>query len=249
MQFRRKSDDKMIASAMRMAERKEAEGCSPCAEIYRQIAQDPSRRRLLTRGLLGAGALTAASLIDVGGALAAPKTRAGATALDASNARRVANAARGRVDVQALERHIGTLSTSVDAFTLHDDTGVNVGSATFLGYGSSVIVTLSSPSQDVIAVAALHQGRGLRVQSGRITEDAALTDHAQQLLRQTTHGTPADAVRQALGANTAHASCALCPGWIVTCGVATTCCATTRIRECCNAALGACAAMLNCCFG
>ena len=144
-------------------------------------------------GALGAGALTAASLIDVGGALAAPKTRAGATALDASNARRVANAARGRVDVQALERHIGTLSTSVDAFTLHDDTGVNVGSATFLGYGSSVIVTLSSPSQDVIGVAALRHG--------------------------------------------------------VTCGVATTCCATTRIRECCNAALGACAAMLNCCFG
>jgi hypothetical protein len=74
------------------------------------------------------------------------------------------------VDVQALERHIGTVSTSVDAFTLHDDAGVNVGSATFLGYGSSVIVTLSSPGQDVIGVAALHQGRGLRVQSGRVTE-------------------------------------------------------------------------------
>jgi hypothetical protein len=72
MRFRQKSDGEVIASAIRMAERKQAEGCSPCAEAYRQIAHDPSRRRLLTRGLLGASALTAASLLDVSGVGAAP---------------------------------------------------------------------------------------------------------------------------------------------------------------------------------
>src|SRR5437764_10472390 len=107
MQFRRKSDDKMIASAMRMAERKEAEGCSPCAEMYRQIAQDPSRRRLLTRGLLGAGALTAASLLDVAGAGAnpAPAASSGVKPLDLATPARAEQLARsfsGKGDVAAL---------------------------------------------------------------------------------------------------------------------------------------------------
>ena len=49
MKFRRKSDDEMIASAIKMAEHKEADGCSPCAEVYRQLARDPSRRHRFSR--------------------------------------------------------------------------------------------------------------------------------------------------------------------------------------------------------
>ena len=70
MRFRTRSANEIAADALRMAERKEAQGCSPCAETYRELARDPSRRRLIGRALLGAGGLATASLVDVGGVLA-----------------------------------------------------------------------------------------------------------------------------------------------------------------------------------
>jgi hypothetical protein len=73
MRFRSKDDPAISADALRMAERKAVEGCSPCADGYRELAKDPGRRRLLGRALFGAGALTALSLTDPAALLAAPQ--------------------------------------------------------------------------------------------------------------------------------------------------------------------------------
>src|SRR5438105_2701006 len=78
MRFRQKTEDEVIADAIKMAERKEAEGCSPCAEQYRLLA----RRSLLRAGGFAVGAL-AVSMTDVSAIAAPGRAKADAVATDA----------------------------------------------------------------------------------------------------------------------------------------------------------------------
>ena len=249
MEFREKDPADVAADALRMAERKQAEGCAPCAEAYRQLARDPSRRRLLGRALLGAGALGVVSLFDGGGVLAAPhaesSSKAGATPLDGATTRRLANAARGRADVQALEARIRP-TPNVDAFELRDDAGAAVGTVTFLGQDGSVISVISDfrGNQRVIA---LHDGQVLRFDGGVVVVDGGLTEHVHQLQREATATSALEAVRQAIGARAALSACPTCAGWVATCAFMISCCAAGN-PFCCTLAPGACAAMILCCF-
>ena len=200
------------------------------------------------RALLGAGALGAASLLDVGGVFAASQARAGkagAVALDAATAQRLANAARGRPDVRALEARIRPTG-NVDAFELHDAAGSKVGSVTFLGQSTSVISVISDLHGNQ-RVVGLHGGQVLRVEGGVVITDAGLTERVQQLQREATATSALDTVRQAIGARAALSACPTCAGWVATCALMLACCADGN-AFCCPLAASACAAMINCCF-
>ena len=76
MRFRKKTNAEMVASALRVAARKEAEGCPSCAEAYLDVARlsgaaaeqvDATRRRLFKRAGALAGVGPTASLVDLGG--------------------------------------------------------------------------------------------------------------------------------------------------------------------------------------
>src|SRR5919199_1573292 len=247
MRFRDKTPEQASADALRMAERKQAEGCSPCADAYRGLAKDPRRRRLLGRALLGAGALTATSLLDVGGVLAgSPRANGTATAkpLGSAEADRWARTVQSHADVRSLVTFLegrGQRPTSHEALALTHN-GEAVGTAVILRYGPDAFVLVGATDSGPVRAGAVHGSQAFVVRGGVVTVDPETTaklasvQHAAPL--------PGSALHSVIGAGVAQAACSLCNVYAAGCGFFTGCCFTGNV-PCCPFGAAFCVQFLN----
>ena len=246
MRFRTKSANEIAADALRMAERKESEGCSPCAEAYRKLAHDPSRRRMLRNALLGAGGLAAASLTDPAALLAAsPERGTPLEPVDPSAARRLHG------QVLAASREATQLSRLVGEggeVRAYRATG---GEVVTRSDGAAILVVIRAGSD--LHAAAFEGDRALTVQNGVVVEDSALTAKYRETRTSVQQARQHPILLTLVGPQSAAAACPACGALIAACATATAACGGCVVlgfRDCnalCGVAAGTCLSAITCC--
>jgi hypothetical protein len=230
MKFRHKSEAEVASDALRMAERKQAEGCNPCADGYRQLA----RRSLLRAGGLAAGAL-AVSLVDVGAISAAPGT--------------------ARPDVEATDAHaLAARVTHPDVRQLRALFGPTRPSAAFRATKASGAVLLEDTPEGATLVSVMAGGE---VHAGLVTDDAIYVVERGQVVeaKEATrryrdakrHGHSSATLAGLLQPIPVSAACPICNGMLGACAIAIVACGR-GCGPCCATAAAVCLFALNCCF-
>ena len=256
MRFRTRSANEIAADALRMAERKEAQGCSPCAETYRELARDPSRRRLIGRALLGAGGLATASLVDVGGVLAgsspAVNGDSGAAELPELDAARLGSRLGDHSAVAPLARFLeqrGQHRSGYQALAVTHN-GQLAGTALIQRHGADAFVLVGRATDGtVVPGGAVHGTQAFVLRGSSVVLDPSTTERLEALAQ----AAPLNAhqLRAMLGPKVAEAgNCPpnTCYVLAAGCGFFAGCCFTS-VAPCCPFGAGFCAQLLVCCFG
>jgi hypothetical protein len=257
MRFRDKDPEQVSADALRMAERKQAEGCSPCAEVYRELAKDPGRRRLLRRAALGAGGLVAASLVDVGGVLAGPQSQANDTAtvqpVSQTEADRLGAQLRDHSAVAPLSRF---LEQRGQRFTRNEGLAVTlngqaVGMALIQHHGADAFVMVGKALDGTIVPGGVvHGTQAFVLRNGAVVLDRYTSARLASLHHAPT--TPAGALRAMVGPSVARAANCTpnqCYALAAGCGFFSGCCFVGPNPVCCPFGAGFCTQLIVCCFG
>jgi hypothetical protein len=258
--LRYRAPEEVRRDALKVAERKAAEGCGPCAEAYLAVAEqngaspaevDHARRRLFKRAGALAGMGLVASLLDVPGALAGsperPQLRLSSLSTPETAHRR--RLARQDTRVQQLAGFLhdhghATNPASAQAFT---GTAEGMPLAILLEDGpvGSLLVVLQIGAEQ-------HAGAVLDdtlfvVEGGRVVASELATKRFREIRSGDRHSL-AGVVSGALRPAPAEAACAICAGLAASCAFAVGLCASGACPPCCNASISICALAINCCF-
>ena len=232
MRFRDKNPEQISADALRMAERKQAEGCEPCAESYRQVA----RRSLLRAGGLAVAGL-AVSMADVSAIAGAAPGRARVDA-EAVDPHQLSAHVSGNADVQRLRLLVGA-STPTAAFRGTKGDWSLLIEQTAAGH---VLSVLQAGGQ--VHAGAVIGETIFAVEGGRVVVSNEAT-RRYRLSKQ--HGQVQATLAGLVQPLAAEAACSICPGLLGSCALAVAACGR-GCAACCTAAVAVCALALNCCF-
>jgi hypothetical protein len=253
--LRSRAPEQVRRDALKVAERKAAEGCMPCAEAYLSVAEqngataqeiDHTRRRLFARAGALAGVGLAASLVDIGslvaGAAAAPPTDNPLVLLDAASAGRLHRAALGHPDVEQLRSSLG--ATGPGDLVAFRDRG---GSGVFLVETVAPGAMLAYLAGRGHAGAAASQGDTVfAVQGGRVAAHAAATTRFRELRATVSTRSLAQTAAELLGPKTAHAACPYCFQLLFACAAGVVTCGA-GCGPCCMLGGSACLLAVTCC--
>ena len=252
--LRSREPEQVRRDALKVAERKAAEGCMPCAEAYLAVAEQHGaspqaigqarlgRRAMLARAGLAAGALSALSLADPTALFAAHSTsdQPKLEPVGPARARALLRQAQQDPAVRLLEVDF-TSQASLVAYRIKDAGELLTRSE---GDRRLVVLLVRGGPHAALYVAET----AFRAATGTVHEDPELTERYRGLRRASSEqrGGLASTVTHLLAPAEAAAACPACPQLLGACALGFEACRRGCV-PCCAVGAAACLAAVTCC--